>query len=88
MDPLRCLQAAGSKVRQVDQLYQAGAAEGNLWETPGVTPLCSTVSPPPPSRCLVCYQEKAYAVCNNVTSDLIMEGDGTEIQTRESGEMN
>lgn len=85
MDPLRCLQAADSNLHQVEVLYQTEVDDGNLWERTGVTPPCSSVSPPP-SRCLVCVQKTVYAVCNNLTSDLTMEGEGRHIPVRESGE--
>ncbi|KAK5619302.1 hypothetical protein CRENBAI_015529 [Crenichthys baileyi] len=84
MDHLRCLGSAGPTPKQVDQLYLTEAAEGALWDSTGGTPSCSSISPPPPSRCLVCLQEMVYAVCNNVTSALTMEGDGNQIPITES----
>ncbi|MED6295341.1 hypothetical protein CHARACLAT_030753 [Characodon lateralis] len=85
MDHLRCLGSTGPTPKQVDQLYLSEAAAGALWDSTGGTPNCSSISPPPPSRCLVCLQETVYAVCNNVTSALTMEGDSNQIQIKESG---
>ncbi|MEQ2192790.1 hypothetical protein XENOCAPTIV_017352 [Xenoophorus captivus] len=84
MDHLKCLGSAGPTPKQVDQLYLSEAAAGALWDNTGGTPNCSSISPPPPSRCLVCLQETVYAVCNNVTSALTMEGDGNQIRIKES----
>ncbi|KAM4575495.1 uncharacterized protein V3H82_009977 [Fundulus diaphanus] len=84
MNLLSCLRSAAPNISQLDVLYLSDNDEVNLWQKKDGSPPCSSISAPPLSRCLVCLQEAVYAVCNNVTSALTMEGGGAPIPLTES----
>ncbi|XP_035987870.1 uncharacterized protein LOC110367775 isoform X2 [Fundulus heteroclitus] len=84
MNLLRCLRPDAPNISQLDVLYLSNNDTFNLWQKKDGSPPCSSISPPPLSRCVVCLQEAVYAVCNSVTSALNMEGGGAPIPLTES----
>ncbi|XP_020558237.1 uncharacterized protein LOC101166864 isoform X2 [Oryzias latipes] len=74
-----CFKACDPNIRNADVLYLRDNDNQNLWN--GTAPICSSVSQPAPSRCLVCFQDSLYAVCSYLLEETpVMEGDGNNIQ--------
>ncbi|XP_078802327.1 uncharacterized protein LOC144991933 isoform X2 [Oryzias latipes] len=74
-----CFKACDPNIRNADVLYLHDNDNQNLWN--GTAPICSSVSPPSPSSCLVCFQDSLYAVCSYFLEETpVMEGDGNNIQ--------
>ncbi|XP_078802284.1 uncharacterized protein LOC144991926 isoform X2 [Oryzias latipes] len=78
-----CFKAFDPNITRADGLFLHSNNNHNLWN--GTAPLCSSVSPPAPSKCLVCFQDSLYAVCSYFLEETpVMEGDGNNIQIAES----
>ena len=84
-----CFSSSDPRAVNADQLYDDNIAEGNLWMRGGQgipLPRCSPISPLD-GRCLVCLEQKVYAVCRNLMAGvkMVMEGEGHNIEISESG---
>ena len=85
-----CFSSSDQRAVNATQLYNDNSAEGSLWmrgrqDIP--LPRCShPISPPPDTRCLVCVEQKVYAVCRNLTETvkMVMEADGDNVVISES----
>lgn len=65
--------------------------KGNLWTRSSVDvplPSCSSSSPPPDSKCLVCLDRVVHAVCRNLMdgAEVMMEAGERPVTISESGE--
>lgn len=57
MDPLSCYCSSDPNIWNVSLLYLC--TNDHLWSGTGAAPLCSSVSPPSASTCLVCFQRSS-----------------------------
>lgn len=85
---LSCFSSSDPHAVNATQLYDDNVAEGNLWMRGGQNslPLCPPISPPLDGRCLVCLEQKVYAVCRNLMAGvkMVMEAEGEHVKISES----
>eukprot|EP00064_Thunnus_orientalis_P017901 superscaffoldBa00003940_g17987 len=83
-----CFSSSDPHAVNAIKLYDDKAHKGNLWMRGGQDiplPRCSSISPEDGS-CLVCLEQKVYAVCRNLKAGvkLMMERDGHNVEISES----
>ena len=87
---LSCFNSSEPHAVNAILLYNDIFREGSLWKRGRQDiplPRCShPISPPPDTRCLVCVEQKVYAVCRNLTETvkMVMEADGDNVVISES----
>ncbi|XP_028259127.1 uncharacterized protein LOC114434260 [Parambassis ranga] len=74
----RCLSSSDTQARNTSIVYDEANDNKHLWKKPNLQdplPPCSSTSPPPANRCIVCMNQIVHAVCNEVVQNLklIME---------------
>ena len=84
----RCFSSSDPRAVNAIKLYYDKVHKGHVWMRGGQNslPLCSSISPEDGS-CLVCLEQKVYAVCRNLKAGvkLVMEADGHNVEISESG---
>ena len=84
-----CFSSSDPHAVNAYKLYDDKVAEGQLWMRSDQNiplPRCSTISPQT-DGCLVCLEQKVYAVCRNLMDGvkLVMEAEGKHVEISESG---
>ncbi|RVE55496.1 hypothetical protein OJAV_G00235660 [Oryzias javanicus] len=75
-----CFKASDPNITSADVLFSPEYDNHNLWTSTGPVPLCSSVSPPAPPQCLVCFQESLRVFCSYLLQEIPkMEGNGKAI---------
>ncbi|XP_044056037.1 uncharacterized protein LOC122877909 isoform X2 [Siniperca chuatsi] len=87
---LSCFSSSDPAAVNANLVYDEDTESGDLWSRSSQDvplPLCSSSSPPPDSRCLVCWDQIVFAVCRSLTDGvkIIMEAVGAQVKISKSG---